>query len=503
MTSSSLPIQRVLICCSVAAVLLGIPVTSQAVERLVSSVDEAAEAVAAAEPGDVVVLADGTYVSQVFELGGHGTAEAPIVFRSATPGGAIFTGLSLVVISGRHVVVDGLVFDQAWEGTAVRLKSATECRLTNCAFIESGRPTSTYPRIISFVGGSQRNRVDHCYMQANLSIGIGVEVAPGDSENTHNQIDHNYFKDIIRRHTNGQETVQIGQGGLSDRTAQYTVVEYNLFDNASGDSEIISSKTGHNIIRYNTFRNCSGTVNLRGGSYSRVEGNYFFNCDGGVRVHDGHHVIVNNYMSDGKWGIALPRTAGDEEYTYYGPVVNCVVAHNTIINFSRAGISIGEEHTFEAAKWQQLPVGNDFIKNLVVSPRGTLIKDDGSYTTLWRGNVAWATDDAAIGLEHEGILQADPGLVREGAVLRMPSEGSPAQNLASVDFRNIGAPIPGADVDIDGQPRDAQADAGADEVSGAPILRRPLEAADVGPIWMAGDPGVIRRIADPQVVPPR
>lgn len=194
---------------------------------------------------------------------------------------------------------------------------------------------------------------------------------------------------------------------------------------------------------------------------------------------------------------------GDENHTYYGSVVNCIVAHNTIINFSKLGISLGDWHTFEEAKWQQLPVGNDFIKNLVVSPRGTLIRDEGSYTTLWQGNMTWATGEATRGLTHEGILHADPKLTNEHGFAQFPIEGSAAMNIESVDFRNVQATIPGADVDIDGQPRDEKSDAGADEVSGAPIIRKPLEASDVGSTWMQGNPTKIRRIAVPKPVPTR
>ena len=37
--------------------------------------------------------------------------------------------------------------------------------------------------------------------------------------------------------------------------------------------------------------------------------------------------------------------------------------------------------------------------------------------------------------------------------------------------------------DIDGQPRKGRLDVGCDQISQAPILNRPLTAADVGPLW--------------------
>ena len=38
--------------------------------------------------------------------------------------------------------------------------------------------------------------------------------------------------------------------------------------------------------------------------------------------------------------------------------------------------------------------------------------------------------------------------------------------------------------DLDGQPRKAPADVGADQRSEAPVTRRPLTAMDVGPHWL-------------------
>ena len=64
----------------------------------------------------------------------------------------------------------------------------------------------------------------------------------------------------------------------------------------------------------------------------------------------------------------------------------------------------------------------------------------------------------------------------------------PAVNVASVNFRDVEAAVPGADTDIDGQPRHDLADVGCDEWSAEPVGRRPLRPEDVGPEWMSGDP---------------
>ena len=60
----------------------------------------------------------------------------------------------------------------------------------------------------------------------------------------------------------------------------------------------------------------------------------------------------------------------------------------------------------------------------------------------------------------------------------LPGAGSPAIDAATGSF-------PGVTVDIDGQPRGEGEvkDVGADEVSEAPVLARPLTPDDVGPAY--------------------
>jgi len=469
---------------------------------VVDSIAAARDSVPGLAPGDELVIADGIYQNFALLLEATGSEDAPITLRPETPGGAVLTGKSRVDMRGEWLVVDGFVFDQAWGGTCASFGSANNCRLTNCAFIESGNPSGTGTQVVTIWGHSQNNLVDHCYMQGNLSIGMGVRIKPNDWDNTHNRFAYNYFKDIERRWNNGQEAIQIGQGGLSDRTSQFATAEFNLFDNASGDAEIISNKSAHNTYRYNTFVRCNAMLVLRGGSHATVVGNYFFGNTGGIRVHDGYHTIVGNYIQDSSGhGIYMPTCSGEEEHTLYGPVTNCVVAHNTIVNCGGVGLYLNEPNKHSASRWRVPLVNNEIIGNLVVSDKGTLFRDDGSLTTTWRGNIAWPTGDAAVGLEVEGISVADPGLVQVDGLWRLPADGSPAIDPPSTNYRDVNIRISGLDSDMDGQPRDRYADVGADEVSEAAATRGPLTPADVGPVWMAGDPARVKRIPNPQVVP--
>ncbi|MHC4406359.1 MAG: polysaccharide lyase 6 family protein [Planctomycetota bacterium] len=461
---------------------------------VVDSAEAASEALAVARPGHVIVLKDGVYDGFRLAVNGLGTLEQPIRLRAENPGQARLTGASHIEIGGEHVIVEGILFDQAWGENVVAFAGATHCQLTGCAFLDCGDPKRAYRHILTLADHSRHNRVHHCYMEGNLSIGMAVRIRAGDYQNTHNQFDHNYFKDILRRSRNGQEAVQIGQGGFSDRTSQFAVVEHCLFDNASGDAEIISNKSSDNIYRYNTFRNCKAMLVLRGGNRAWVEGNFFFNNLGGIRVHNSDHVIVNNYIEGSTGpGIYMPTGA-----RHYGPVNYCVVAHNTIVNCAR-GLHVGQRNV-QATEWDLKIAWNDFLKNLVVSDHGVAIQDDGSHVSTWRGNMVWTTGDARPGLEHEGVALADPGLVRQGGILRLGSADSPAVNGPSVDFRDVRAAVPGAETDVDSQPRDDLPDVGCDEWSEESARRGPMSPEEVGPDWMRGDPSSLPRL--PRREPP-
>src|SRR5689334_18221977 len=78
----------------------------------VRTVDELRRAIAAAQPGAEIVLADGTYNvtgSQGIPIQGRrGTAGAPITVRSASVGGATLTGdRGFVLADSSYVVLSG------------------------------------------------------------------------------------------------------------------------------------------------------------------------------------------------------------------------------------------------------------------------------------------------------------------------------------------------------------------------------------------------------------
>lgn len=489
-------------CVQLAVVLLAAnPASAEEIE--VNSAALATKAIAAAKPGDAICLADGIYKDFQLTIEGKDSADRPITFRAKNSGKATLTEDSALTVGGKGVVVEGLVFDQAWrEGAIVLFRSAQNCRLTDCAFIECGIPRSTFGRAIDMISTSTSNRVDHCYMQGNISMGMGVKVGePDNLGNVGNTFDRNYFRDIVHRSSNGQESVQLGQGGFGD-TAVRAIVEFNLFERANGDPEIISNKSAYNIMRYNTFRDCDyGELTIRGGKHTRVEGNFFFGCKGGVRVYGADHQIVNNYMEGCERGITLPF--GDSNHE---PASRILIAHNTIVNAAKVGLGAGTTAPAPTKYGAPPPASpppprpspkeSRFANNIVISAKGALVDSVAEKSLVWEQNIVFAQGKAKAGLKDAGVIEQDPKLEKVDGLWRLPKTASPA----------IGSAKPVKDLvlsdDIDGQPRKGALDVGCDQVSDAPILRRPLEPKDVGPAWMKGDPSCIKRIANPKPIPP-
>src|SRR5207253_1690004 len=96
----------------------------------------------------------------------------------------------------------------------------------------------------------------------------------------------------------------------------------------------------------------------------------------------------------------------------------------------------------------------------------------------WAGNILFPRGQAMAGIApRKGVRIVDPRLERAADGLWRPAAGSP--------LLGAGAPRPFEILqDMDGQPRKGAADIGADQRSSAPVLRRPLKAAAVGPVWM-------------------
>jgi poly(beta-D-mannuronate) lyase len=202
----------------VAVVLAG-TASASGVERQVADAEEFRAAVDAAQPGDVIVMADGEWRAADLLLDCSGEPDGPVTLRGRTPGGVIITGDSRLRIGGAHLVVEGLWFDRVSSAEDVvqfRKDSRTHAqhaRLTQCVLTDCNPPDlDEDTKWISLYGAD--NRVDHCRIEGKRNAGTTLVVWLSDQPNRH-RIDHNYFGPRPRLGKNGGETIRVGTSDWS------------------------------------------------------------------------------------------------------------------------------------------------------------------------------------------------------------------------------------------------------------------------------------------------
>ena len=89
---------------------IGVPQSARAADHLVHDPTELSEAIAAAQPGDTITMANGVWRDVQIVFRTNGTDTAPITLRAQSPGEVIISGTSYLQLVGDHLVVDGLTF---------------------------------------------------------------------------------------------------------------------------------------------------------------------------------------------------------------------------------------------------------------------------------------------------------------------------------------------------------------------------------------------------------
>lgn len=402
--------------------------------------DEVKDAVGQPQPGDSIILADGTWNEADLVLKGDGSPELPISLCAQTPG-ARLTGHSRVRLAGRHLLVSGLLFHEAWHEIALvefrkdSKKTADDCRLTDYALLDCNPPQSDRgSKYVSIYG--RRNRVDHCRLEGKRNEGATLVVWLAGSPAEH-RIDHVHFGPRPRLGRNGGESIRVGDSATS-MTAAKVVVESNYFDRCNGEVEIISNKSCENVYRHNTFAGCEGALTLRHGNRCLVEGNYFLGegkrSTGGVRIIGRGHRVVNNYFADlegdeTRAAISMMNGIPDSPLEGYFQVKEAVVAFNTLVNCKwNMAVGLGEKKDNVVLPPKDCVVAN----NLFVVTGGRLLDQQTEPEgMLWQGNLV-QTDGP---IPERVARRVSDLLLRRGddGVWR-PLPASPAAGAAQGDF---------------------------------------------------------------------
>ena len=395
---------------------------------LVSSQDEFEDAVDDLEPGDTIMLANGTWRDFEILFTGVGTAEKPITLTAETKGEVIIAGQSNLRMAGEHLVVSGLVFRDGYTPTntvisfrRTRGDYAFYSRVTETVVDRFNNP-ERYETDFWVMMYGKHNRFDHNHLEgkSNAGVTMAVRLDSEESQLNHHRIDHNYFGPRPVLGSNGGETLRIGTSRYS-LTDSLTVVENNYFDRCNGEVEIISNKSGGNVFRGNLFFESRGTLTLRHGNGNVVESNVFLgngvDHTGGIRVINANQSVRNNYLhglTGHRFGGALVVMNGvpNSPINRYHRVDNAVIENNSIIQSDHIEFAAGSDEERSAT-----PVNSMFRSNLIYNDGGRdviAVHDDVSGIDF-QGNVLSNVDDPVLeaGFVNTALelMPADNGLL--------------------------------------------------------------------------------------------
>jgi poly(beta-D-mannuronate) lyase len=430
----------------------------------VSSLADLQLAISDAKPGDIIFLKNGVYTTtgDIF-IDRAGTELKPITISAQTQGAAEINGVGgfNLVSPAAYVIISGFKFTHA--ASKARLGPGTSfCRWTRNIFETPG--TGDYLTI----AGSD-HQVDYNTFQNKDSLGKFIAVKGTGSQIAERLwIHHNYFKTHKNQgNRNGAEALQFGLSGFS-LSSSNSIIEHNLFEDCAGENELISVKASKVTVRYNTIRNCPAQFTLRHGNYNQVYGNYFINTPG-LRIFGDDHVIHSNHFENCSIGINIgnggAEVADGAPLTSHDRPDRVLIAFNTLVN--------NKTNIVQTARTNGLGSTNITIANNIVQGGGPAASIVGpSKNPVWEGNIIFNTEGA--GDMPEGTYKTiDPKLTRDGMGEYHLGSGSPAVNSSVGNYSSV-------TTDMDGQPRTATLDVGADEWSTIAIKARILKAADVG-----------------------
>lgn len=430
---------------------------------------ELRDALATAQPGTSITLADGIYdFDGDIEIATKASMERPLEIKADHRGKAAVVGNSrFVLTSAEHVLIEGLNFEST-KSPAVELRACNYIRISRNVFHLKESQRGSWILIDGIRGDSVRlshhNRIDHNLFEKKSLLGnfITIEgtMRAQPQVSKYDRIDHNLFADIGPRVENVLEAIRVGSS-VYTLSSGFTVLEDNLFERCDGDPEYVSIKSSDNTIRRNTFRECLGSLSLRHGNRTTVDGNYVLGNNrtgtfldstsktwtlgtGGLRFYGNGMRIVNNYLEGltGKeWDATFAITSGNAEYgdgqplTKHFRIHDALIANNILVN-NASNLQIGYDGAgFQGNWWHLAPTGLRIENNVIVGTKDTLIRIfTQPLKSTWKNNIAWATGGAVVARGPiEGVRVVDPKLKKTGELWHLPGLQPRTQPLTRKD----------------------------------------------------------------------
>lgn len=377
-----------IVCCTIGSC----QPTSSIEGTLVSNADELNEAIANAQPGTNIIMADGAWDDVQIRFTGKGTERQPITLRAQTPGKVIIQGESDLKLAGEYLIVDGLYFTNGSSPSEAVIQFyvdedhlANHSRVTNCVIKDYNQPQRDQQDFWVLFKG-RYNQLDHCYLAGKSNRGptVRINLSGNESIKNYHRINNNHFGPRPPKGGPSAETMQLGTSGTS-MTPSHTLVENNLFDRCNGEVEIISSKSNFNEFRNNVFYKSEGSLVTRHGNYCTIDGNYFIGDEGsphigGIRLIGTGHWVTNNYFYNlngemFRAPLAVMNGIRRSAINRYIQVTDVVVAFNTWVNCT--------------SPWQ-FGVGSNVDQKDVLPP--SEIRSETPIRTLMANNIIYNTE---------------------------------------------------------------------------------------------------------------
>lgn len=427
---------------------------------LVRNLDEFIAATADLPPGSKVVLANGTWKDVELRIEADGLPDQRIEVTAEEPGKVFITGQSNLGISGSYITVSGLVFKDGFTPTSeviafktAKDKLANNVRVTNTVIDNFSNP-ERYDSDIWVALYGKNNQFDHNSLinKGNAGVTLAVRMNTKDSQENGHIIEYNYFGPRQTLGSNGGETLRIGTSHYS-REYSNTIVRNNYFDRTGGELEIISSKSCGNEIRDNVFFESQGTLTMRHGHYTTVEGNYFLGNrkpnTGGIRVINENQTVRNNYLSGltghrFRGALVVMNGVPNGPINRYDPVIDSLLNNNIVVNSDHIQLCAGSD-----AERSAPPTGTSMHNNIFMSKTNLdpfTVYDDVSGISF-EGNV----------LNEEANVPIDRGFSKAPYSVTENERGllAPEQSLIEqIEFGEVKLPVSKEETGADFYPKD-------------------------------------------------
>ncbi|WP_394132225.1 polysaccharide lyase 6 family protein [Shewanella maritima] len=362
--------------------------------------------------GAELIIEPGKYA----DLGRLSITANNVVIKAKEPGKTWFTGLVQLNLMGNNITIDGVVFSEG--GPAERMGGITfrgnNNTLQNSTFFffndkyayEPDRKRDEYPKYLWLSLYGKNNQLLNNTFEGKHKRGtlIGIQKAKGDEtadnhlikgnlfyDQKHNRYEEFEISDAIRYNSNSWEAIRVGDSKSSIFPSK-TTIEGNLFYECDGETELVSLKSGENVLRGNTVINSASMISIRHGVNNLVEDNVIIGngkrYSGGIRLYDEGQIIRNNYIE---------RVMGTGN-------VRGGIAINTGITDVQNGERLSTEVKGKGLNKQATPNKVIVENNTVINSRQNILYSDKKHRVSLYDNTKVSTVFAAVDTQFRNNL---------------------------------------------------------------------------------------------------